>query len=327
MTNLYQILGLENSASGDDIKKAYKKLAVQNHPDKGGDEKKFQEISNAYDILSDPKKKQDYDNSQNGHHHASHADIFAHFFGRNGMPGGPGGPGGPPGQEPIQKCNDIVKPYKITLRESFTGVKKTLKIKLKAYHLEKLNKCDDCNGMGRIKNIRNMGIFQQVFEMQCNSCNGIGSNNLEECAYEIERILELHIPKGVHNNNNICIDGCGEQPKAVNKKPGNLIFNIEIADNDAFIRNGDDLNSVITINFIDSICGANINFNIMDEDTINFNTSQFNIVHPNKKYEFKEKGMPILGRNARGNLYIEFKIEYPILTDEQKKGIKELLTT
>ena len=57
MSNLYQILGLERSASADDIKKAYKKLAVQNHPDKGGDEKKFQEISNAYDVLSDPKKK------------------------------------------------------------------------------------------------------------------------------------------------------------------------------------------------------------------------------------------------------------------------------
>ena len=56
MTNLYQILGLEKSASADDIKRAYKKLAVQNHPDKGGDEKKFQEISNAYDVLSDPKK-------------------------------------------------------------------------------------------------------------------------------------------------------------------------------------------------------------------------------------------------------------------------------
>lgn len=317
MTNLYQILGLEKSASTDDIKKAYKKLAVQNHPDKGGDEKKFQEISNAYDILSDPKKKQDYDNgnSNGNRHHANHDDIFAHFFGRNGGPR----------QEPVQKCNDILKPYKITLREAFTGVKKTLKIKLKAYHLDKLKSCDDCNGMGRIKNIRNMGIFQQVFEMQCNSCSGSGSKNIEECAYEIEKILELHIPKGVHNNNNICIDGCGEQPKVANKKPGNLIFNIEIINNDAFIRDGDNLNAVITINFIDSICGANVNFNIMDEDSINFNTSMFNVVHPNKKYEFKDKGMPILGRNAKGNLYIEFNIEYPILTDEQKKGIKELL--
>ena len=98
MTNLYQVLGLEKSASADDIKRAYKKLAVQNHPDKGGDEKKFQEISNAYDVLSDPKKKQEYDSggSNGNRFNGNHDDIFAHFFGRRG--------GGP---QPPQKCNDI----------------------------------------------------------------------------------------------------------------------------------------------------------------------------------------------------------------------------
>lgn len=316
MTNLYQVLGLEKSASADDIKRAYKKLAVQNHPDKGGDEKKFQEISNAYDVLSDPKKKQEYDSggSNGNRFNGNHDDIFAHFFGRRG--------GGP---QPPQKCNDILKPYKITLRDAFTGVKKTLKIKLKAFNLDKLKSCDDCNGMGRIKNIRNMGVFQQVFEMQCNSCSGTGSKNLEESAYEIEKTLELNIPKGIHNNNKICIDGCGEQPKVKNKKPGNLVFNIEIMNNDAFTRDKDDLHSSIKIDFISSLCGANIQFNIMDEDKITFNTSQFNIVHPNKKYEFKGKGMPIQGTNKRGNLYIEFDVEYPTLTEEQKKGIKEIL--
>ena len=107
MTNLYQVLGLEKSASAEDIKRAYKKLAVQNHPDKGGDEKKFQEISNAYDVLSDPKKKQEYDSggSNGNRFNGNHDDIFAHFFGRRG--------GGP---QPPQKCNDILKPYKITHR-------------------------------------------------------------------------------------------------------------------------------------------------------------------------------------------------------------------
>jgi DnaJ-class molecular chaperone len=95
--------------------------------------------------------------------------------------------------------------------------------------------------------------------------------------------------------------------------------------NDTFTRNGNDLYSSVKINFIDSLCGANIIFNIMDEETVKFNTSEFNIVHPNKKYEFKDKGMPIQGTNKRGNLYIEFDIDYPILTEEQKNNIKTIL--
>lgn len=314
MSNLYQILGLERSASADDIKRAYKKLAVQNHPDKGGDEKKFQEISNAYDVLSDPKKKHEYDTGgTNGGNCRNHDDIFAHFFGRRSGP-----------QQP-QKCNDIIRSYKITLREAFTGIKKTLKIKLKSFNLDKLKQCDDCSGAGRIKNIRNMGVFQQVFESNCNTCKGTGSNNLDECAYEIEKTLDLNIIKGIQNNSKICIDGCGEQPKMRNRKAGNLIFNIEIMNNNTFTRNGNDLYSSVKINFIDSLCGANIIFNIMDEETVKFNTSKFNIVHPNKKYEFKDKGMPIQGTNKRGNLYIEFDVDYPILTEEQKNNIKTIL--
>ena len=88
MANLYDILGVQKNASQDDIKKAYKKLAIQNHPDKGGDEKKFQEISNAYDVLGDQKKRQDYDNGgQQFRGRPNHEDIFAQMFGHkmNGM--------------------------------------------------------------------------------------------------------------------------------------------------------------------------------------------------------------------------------------------------
>jgi len=185
--------------------------------------------------------------------------------------------------------------------------------------------CEDCNGQGRIKNIKNMGVFQQIFEGPCGTCKGIGSNNLEECSYELEKTLELSIPKGVQHNNKICIDGCGEQPKSKNKKPGNLIFNIEVSPNDVFRREGNNLYSSIKIDFISSLCGANIQFNIMDEDKLIFNTSQFNIVYPNKRYEFKDKGMPIQGTNKKGSLYLEFLIDYPVLTDEQKESLQNIL--
>ena len=316
MTDLYGVLGLNKSASNEDIKRSYKKLAVENHPDKGGNEKKFQEISNAYNILSDPKKRAEYDNGGKQQQFHNRDDIFRHFFGnRHGFSNN---------REP-EKCNDIVRPYKISLRDAYIGVKKTLNIKLKAYNLNKLKMCEDCNGQGRIKNIKNMGVFQQIFEGPCGTCKGIGSNNLEECSYELEKTLELSIPKGVHHNNKICIDGCGEQPKSKNKKPGNLIFNIEVSPNDVFRREGNNLYSSIKIDFISSLCGANIQFNIMDEDKLIFNTSQFNIVYPNKQYEFKDKGMPIQGTNKKGSLYLEFLIDYPVLTDEQKASLQKIL--
>lgn len=315
MNDLYKILGLNKTASQDEIKNAYKKLAIKNHPDKGGDEKTFQNISNAYNILSDPKKKQEYDNGgQQGHRfNGNHDDIFAHFFGaRRGQQ-----------RNEEHKCNDILKSYKISLKDAFTGLKRTLKIKLKAYNHEKTTECENCNGKGRIKNIRNLGIMTQVFESQCNTCNGVGYGNLEEASYEIEKTIELVIPKGIQNNHKICIDECGEQPKVKNKKAGNLIFNIEIQENDVFKRENNNLHTKMKIDFISSICGANVKFNIMDEEMLNFNTSEFGIVYPNKKYEFKNKGMPIQRSNNRGNLYLEFEIDYPKLTDEQRDKLRK----
>jgi DnaJ family protein A protein 2 len=169
MANLYDILGVQKNASQDDIKKAYKKLAIQNHPDKGGDEKKFQEISNAYDILGDQKKRQDYDNGgQQFRGRPNHEDIFAQMFGHkmNGMNN--------KNQKKQHSCSDINRNYKISLKDAYTGTIKNLKIKLKAYHFDKIKECNDCNGMGRIKNIQNMGIFTQIFEAPCNKCKTTG---------------------------------------------------------------------------------------------------------------------------------------------------------
>jgi len=313
MTNLYQILGIEKSATSDDIKKAYKLLAIKFHPDKGGDENKFQEISNAYDILSDTKKKNEYDNGGDTN---MNNDIFAHFFGnRNQRP-----------QRNNEKCNDIIKNYKISLKDSFNGLKKTLKIKLKAYNHDKMKKCNKCNGMGRIKNIRNMGVFTQVIEMPCDSCQGCGFIGSDDASYEIEKVLEFIIPKGIKNNNKICIDKCGEQPKVSNKIPGNLIFNIEIELDKKFIRNENNLETKIQLCFISSICGENIKLNILDDEVFDFNIKDLGIVHPNKKYEFKNKGMPIQGTNNRGNLLIEFDIDYPILNDDQRNNLSKSMT-
>lgn len=325
MADYYNILGVSKTASQDEIKRAYKKLAVSNHPDKGGDEKKFQEISNAYDVLSDPQKRQDYDNGGSGNrmngHHPSPDDIFAHFFGGGRMPNRQNGSPNVP-----VKCSDVLKNYTISLQDAYKGVKRTLKIKLKGYKHDKMKKCDKCNGIGRLKNIKSMGMFTQVFESQCGNCKGSGLECPNDAVYEFEKNVTLNIPSGVMNGHKIVIDECGEQPKQKKTKPGNLVFNIEIAPNDVFVRKDNDLYASVSIDFVGSITGANIKFNILDEDSFEFNTKQFNIVYPNKKYQFKGKGMPIQNRsNQRGDLYLEFNIDYPILNDEQRYNLRNAL--
>lgn len=325
MSNYYDILGVSKTASQDEIKRAYKKLAISNHPDKGGDEKKFQEISSAYDILGDPEKRQNYDNGGSEHRmhggHPSPDDIFAHFFGGGRMPNRNNG-----NQNVPVRCSDVLKDYTISLQDAYTGVKRTLKIKLKGYKQDKLKKCDNCNGTGRLKNVRSMGMFTQVFESPCGNCKGSGLDCPNDAVYDFDKNVTLNIPAGVMNGHKIVIDDCGEQPKHKKSKPGNLVFNIEIAPNNVFVRKDNDLYASITIDFIGSISGANIKFNILDEDSFEFNTKQFNIVYPNKKYQIKGKGMPILNRsNQRGDLYLEFNIDYPVLKDEQRHNLRNAL--
>jgi DnaJ family protein A protein 2 len=330
MVNYYDILGIPKNASPEDIKRAYKKLAVKHHPDKGGDEKKFQDINNAYDVLTNKEKKENYDRTGDENRRGGMGptgptgpnphDIFAHFFGR--------GHGGHPGNQHMNrshKCNDIIHTYKISLRDAFNGVKKQIKIKTKAYHFDKLKECENCQGTGKVKNVKNMGVFTQIFETACDLCKGTGIIDKDNSAsYDIEKLVHLIIPKGVNDGHNIIHKELGEQPKRKIDKPGDLIFKIQVLPNDVFTRIGNDLHSSIKIDFISSITGANIRYNIMDEDIFEFNTNRFNIVYPDKKYKIENKGMYI-NDNKRGDLYLTFDIEYPILSNEQRDKIRQIL--
>lgn len=278
--------------------------------------KTFQKISNAYNVLSDSQKRQNYDRTGDENHrmNMNTHDMFAHFFNRK--------------QQTVnRKCNDIIHNYNISLRQAFTGLNKQIRIKTKAYNFDRMKQCDNCQGLGIIKNIKNMGgIFTQIFESECNTCKGDGYMEIDDkSSYDIEKIINLNIPKGVKDGFTIVHNGLGEQPKSKNGTPGNIIFKINIESNDVFQRKDNDLYSSVKIDFISSITGANIRFNIMDEEYFEFNTSQFNIVYPNQKYKIENKGM-IFNNNKRGDLYLDFIIDYPILNNNQKEKIKQAFT-
>lgn len=335
---LYNTLGLKRDASATDIKRAYKKLALTNHPDKGGDEKKFQEISNAYNILSDPNKKRDYD--RNGEFQNSGGnrttqmnpqDIFKQFFGGRPPPSfqhHQNHQNQPP--KPVQvRCNDITHDLFISLEDVAKGVMKTFKIKIKAYKEGCYVDCHKCYGSGKVQSVKKMGNLTHMTTIKCDVCMGEGiiikgSLKENEIKYDKDINVKLDIPKGINNSHRITLKGNGEQPKHHRQTAGDLIFVIKVRDHDTFTREKNNLIYRERISFIDAVCGKNIELNILGIDNVNIDTGGvLGIIKPNYRYPFQGKGLPIEGTDRRGDLIFIFDIDYPILNDHKRISLRE----
>lgn len=343
---LYSTLGLNRNASADEIKRAYKKMAFEFHPDKNKGnaeaEAKFKDISNAYNVLSDENEKRKYDqlgdsgfnnpggSPGEGFRHP-HQDIFESFFRGGGHPFGFeehfgfGGVGGGR-QNEKHKCASVAKTINMTLDEVYDGINRQMSISVKKYCLSCNKKCDKCDGRGQINQVRNLGIFTQVFQGICDKCegNGVisgGNSNCKECkgvgSYMKDHIATLIIPPGVDENYKTLFPDLGEQPKCQGQKAGDLHLNIHIEEHKHFIRKGNDLHYKCDISFIDSVVGKNITIPYFKE-TISLNTRIFGVLAHHKKYLIEGKGLPILNTGNKGNMYIEFTINYPKMKNEGK---------
>lgn len=348
---LYSALGLNRNASAEEIKKAYKKLAFVHHPDKNKGnpdaETKFKEISNAYNILSDENEKNKYDqlgdnnynNGGGGNNNDRQQDIFESFFRQAG--GGQRGPfgfeshfgfGGNTQNE--NKCASVNKILKMTLEDVFDGINKQMNITIKKHCMNCNKKCNKCDGLGQINQVRNMGIFTQVFQGTCDKCDGNCvitqcQSSCKECngkgTYSKEQNATLIIPCGFDENYRTLFPELGEQPKFSNQKAGDLHITIQIAEHQHFTRKCNDLHYKCDISFIDSIIGKDIVIPYF-KDSIKVNTQIFGVISHHKKYIIEGKGLPILNTNNKGNMYIEFNINYPKIKNNSKiNELKELL--
>lgn len=347
---LYDCLGVNKNASLDEIKKAYKKNAMIYHPDKNKNNPdaldKFKEISNAYDILSDETKRNEYDRLGDDRYNNGGNDmqgqvnpdeLFERFFGSRGHGFSHHFNFNSFGNN-NNNCNDINQVYNATLEEVYYGINKNIKLKIKNYCKKCIGKCDNCNGKGIINQIINMGFLTQMTTGPCDKCSGTGSSSkinkkCTECngdgIYETEQNANLAIPKGFDDGIKTLFEGLGEQPKFSSQKPGNLILEIRVADHKQFIRKSYDLYTKININFLESIIGKEIIIPYFDEE-IKININQFGIINPTKNYIIKNKGLPILHSNIkRGNMVIDFNIDYPKKLKENADidNIKEILLT
>ena len=350
-TDYYDILGVARDASVSDIKKKYRSLALKNHPDRVPEEKKkeaeerFKEISEAYGVLSDPKKKQMYD--QYGHAgidqnytsddifrgadfgdifgDSGFGDVFSQFFG-----GGGGGFGGR-GRRGPARGRDIQYEVELTLQEAFKGVKKKVRVPRNevckscngngAKDGTALETCQSCQGTGQVV------ISQGFFRMQqaCPTCGGSGKSIKENCpechgaghTREV-RNIEVTFPKGLDNDSQLRVRGEGEIAAG---GAGDLYLYIRVKSESGVERRGNDLHMVLPVSFVKAALGAEVSVKTLHGNvTMKIPAG----TQSGKTFRLREKGMPDLRSGHFGDLYVRVMIEVPTkLTKKQRALLEE----
>uniref|UniRef100_A0ACB8EAB1 DnaJ sub A member 2 n=1 Tax=Sphaerodactylus townsendi TaxID=933632 RepID=A0ACB8EAB1_9SAUR len=305
-TKLYDILGVPPGASDNELKKAYRKLAKEYHPDKNpnaGD--KFKEISFAYEVLSNPEKRELYDRyGEQGLREGSGGgggmdDIFSHIFGgglfgfmgsqsrsRNGRRRGedmmhPLNQGGKSGA--VQKCTACRgRGVRIMIRQLAPGMVQQMQ-----------SVCSDCNGEGEVINEKD----------RCKKCEG------KKVIKEV-KILEVHVDKGMKHGQRITFTGEADQAPGV--EPGDIVLLLQEKEHEVFQRDGNDLHMTHKIGLVEALCGFQFTFKHLDGRQIVVKYPPGKVIEPGCVRVVRAEGMPQY-RNPfeKGDLYIKFDVQFP----------------
>lgn len=347
----YQILGLQKGASKDEVKKAFRKLASQYHPDKKtGDEAKFKEISEAYAVLGDEKKKAEYDTYGHAYQNADGAGGFAQGFGGFGGFNGQhvefdlndifenfgdmfgGGFGGGRRQE---RGRDISIDIELTFEEAVFGVKRDVLLTKNnvcntcdgtgAKAGTDMKTCESCNGKGKVREVRQsiMGSFQTVRE--CQTCQGRGQVPKETCGAcagqgikKEQTEISVNIPGGIQNGEMIRMTGQGEA--IMGGQPGDLYIKIHVKPHATIKRDGANLEAPLHVKLSDALIGNTYVVETLD--------GKVDIKIPagishGEKLRIKGKGVPQGGR--RGDFMVKVSVDIPQkLSRKARKLIEEL---
>ncbi|GAV82536.1 DnaJ domain-containing protein/DnaJ_C domain-containing protein [Cephalotus follicularis] len=317
----YDVLQVPKSASDDQIKRAYRKLALKYHPDKnqGNEEanKRFAEIINAYEVLSDSEKRGIYDRyGEEGlkQHAASGGrgggmgvniqDIFNNFFG--------GGPAEE--EEKIVKGDDVIVELDATLEDLYMGG--SLKVWREKNVIKQAPGKRRCNCRNEVYHRQiGPGMFQQMTEQVCEECQNV--------KYEREGyFITVDIEKGMQDGQEVVFYDDGEP--IIDGEPGDLKFRIRTAPHDRFRREGNDLHATVTITLLQALVGFEKTIKHLDEHLVDIGSK--GITKPKEVRKLKGEGMPLHFSNKKGDLYVTFEVLFPLkLTDEQKSKIKAVL--
>jgi len=345
-TRYYEVLGISKDASEQEIKKAYRKKAIQHHPDKGGDQAMFQEVAAAYEVLSDPQKKSVYDNygeeglegGMGGAGHGDAMDIFDMMFGG----------GRKSGAKQVRRTKDTTFAMDASLEQLFSGA--TRKIAVNRDVLcstcnghggpqSKFQNCAPCGGQGIVTRMQRMGPVIHQSQGPCDDCKGKGRTIDPKFLCTLckgqgikseKKTLEVNIPKGCADEDKIKFEGMSDEAK--DAIPGDVIVMIKEQQHKVFTRSGNALIIERTVGILDILTGFQMDLTHLDgqkviirkEPGLAPNSSSNEVIKANNGKIFfanqiltiPQQGMPLKSNpSRRGPLQVMLKIEWPSASD------------
>ena len=350
----YDVLGVSKTASADEIKKAFRRLAVQHHPDKeGGDETKFKEINEAYEVLKDSEKRKRYDqfghagvggassgggggaydfsgggfNYQGQNINFDFGDIFGSFF---------GGGGGQRARQQTRRGRDIEVALELSFEEAVFGVEKSIKLNIntECEHCKgkgaepgySLKTCDKCKGSGQVVTVTRtiLGNIQQAAE--CPDCRGTGKVPEKLCTVckgagvnRKEQIVELKIPAGIDDGATVRLREYGEA--VLNGQKGDLYVHVRVRPHKKFTREGDLIISHENIDMVTAALGGELKVDTVDgEVTMKIPQGTQN----GDDFKLSGHGVPHIKKDTRGAHIVTVNVQIPTrLSKHQKELLRE----
>jgi len=347
-TEFYDRLGVSPSATPEEIKKAYRKLAMKLHPDRNPDdptaEDKFKALGEAYDVLSDPEKKRIYDKyGKEGLTEGpsrSAEDIFSAFFGSSFFGGGGRRDRGP------RKSEDSVNALGVTLEDLYNGTRHKLQITrdvlCKACKGTGIREgreaqvCSGCNGRGMRIIRRQFGPMVQQMQVVCPDCHGTGemTSDKDKChtcegrkLQKEKKTIELVIEPGMKDNQKLVFPGDADEVPGM--EPGDLIFVLKTQPHKDFERSGNNLVMKKTILLSEALLGCMFVFEHLDKRQIVVRSAPHQVIKPGDVLAVPELGMPILNKPFQfGQLLVQFDVQYPLYSQlKDPEALRNILPT
>lgn len=340
MRDLYEIIGVAKDASDDDIKRAYRRKARELHPDAGGDEEHFKELTTAYEVLRNPQTRANYDRfgDPRGPGGAGGGftdlgdlgDLIETFFG--GFGGGMRGGGG---RAARQGGRDAIVDVALTLEEAAAGVRRDVDVTIDktcgtcagsgAAAGSGPVTCAQCQGAGAVQQVTRSVFGQMLTTTTCPRCRGTGQQIADPCQdcrgegrREVAEVVTVDVPPGVDDGRRLRLSGRGEAGRR-GAPPGDLYVRVRVAPHEVFERDGHDLHCELRVPVAQAALGAELKVSTLDgEEVVRVPRG----AQTGDVLSLRRHGMPKLnGGGARGTLYVHCRVETPTALDDEQEEL------